>query len=167
MKLNLKEGGFRSLWKGLIPTLWRDVPFSGIYWMSYEYYKDAFIRQMLATEEAVNVETYDNESIGRFSLFKASFMSGAVSGGIATIITQPFDVLKTRRQASILGIAVNKEDVAMRRLSQLAGSIVRNEGVTALYLGLPARLTRVPISCAVMVSTYEVGKILLKATDSD
>ena len=123
MKLNLKEGGFRSLWKGLIPTLWRDVPFSGIYWMAYEYYKDSFIRQMLATE-AKDIETYNNDNIGSFSLFKASFMSGAVSGGIATIITQPFDVLKTRRQASILGIAVNKQDVEMRRLTQLAGSIV-------------------------------------------
>ena len=123
MKLNLREGGFRSLWKGLIPTLWRDVPFSGIYWMAYEYYKDSFIRQMLATE-AKDIETYNNDNIGSFSLFKASFMSGAVSGGIATIITQPFDVLKTRRQASILGIAVNKQDVEMRRLTQLAGSIV-------------------------------------------
>merc|ERR1712217_875085 len=96
--------------------------------------------------------TTDNHSIGRFGLFKASFLSGAVSGGIATILTQPFDVLKTRRQASILGIAANKQDVVTHRLTQLASTIVRQEGLTALYLGLPARLTRVPISCSIMVS---------------
>ncbi|KAG1240642.1 hypothetical protein G6F68_017460 [Rhizopus microsporus] len=30
------KDGPRALWRGLPPTLWRDVPFSAIYWMGYE-----------------------------------------------------------------------------------------------------------------------------------
>ena len=32
----VKTKGFRTLWKGLPATLWRDVPFSSVYWFSYE-----------------------------------------------------------------------------------------------------------------------------------
>jgi solute carrier family 25 protein 39/40 len=36
---SLVEVGPRSLWKGLIPTLWRDIPFSMIYWFHYEMFR--------------------------------------------------------------------------------------------------------------------------------
>ena len=32
----LRREGLGLLWKGLVPTLWRDVPFSGIYWVGLE-----------------------------------------------------------------------------------------------------------------------------------
>lgn len=35
----LKQQGVLGLWKGLRATLLRDVPFSGIYWTSYEIIK--------------------------------------------------------------------------------------------------------------------------------
>eukprot|EP00485_Elphidium_margaritaceum_P000087 CAMPEP_0202693330 /NCGR_PEP_ID=MMETSP1385-20130828/7478_1 /ASSEMBLY_ACC=CAM_ASM_000861 /TAXON_ID=933848 /ORGANISM="Elphidium margaritaceum" /LENGTH=427 /DNA_ID=CAMNT_0049348995 /DNA_START=67 /DNA_END=1350 /DNA_ORIENTATION=+ len=164
LQLNLRDGGFFGLWKGLVPTLWRDVPFSGIYWMSYEFYKDHFIKQQI---EKQRYGTHSKENVSRWGLFMASFFSGAVSGCIATLITQPFDVLKTRRQASLLGIPTSKQDVNITKLMPLARSIAQNEGISGLYSGLPARITRVPISCAIMVSTYEVGKILLKTVEQD
>ena len=35
----LVQGGLHSLWGGLAATLWRDVPFSCLYWFSYEALK--------------------------------------------------------------------------------------------------------------------------------
>ena len=67
----------RSLWRGLGPTLWRDVPFSGIYWAGYEGWKKVFKRHGMS---------------GAW----VAFLSGAVSGTSAALITSPFDVLKTR-----------------------------------------------------------------------
>ncbi|KAH8988856.1 mitochondrial carrier [Lactarius akahatsu] len=32
----VRANGVQHLWRGLGPTLWRDVPFSGFYWASYE-----------------------------------------------------------------------------------------------------------------------------------
>jgi solute carrier family 25, member 39/40 len=74
----LKTQGVTFLWRGLFPTILRDVPFSGIYWTSYETLKKKF-----------NVE---------YPTFWFSFAAGAISGSIAACLTVPFDVVKTHQQ---------------------------------------------------------------------
>ena len=37
------KSGPLALWKGLGPTLWRDVPFSAVYWAGYENTKAALV----------------------------------------------------------------------------------------------------------------------------
>ncbi|KAH9914226.1 mitochondrial carrier domain-containing protein, partial [Amylocystis lapponica] len=39
VRVLVEANGVRFLWRGLGPTLWRDVPFSGIYWAGYETWK--------------------------------------------------------------------------------------------------------------------------------
>jgi solute carrier family 25 protein 38 len=65
---------------GLIPTLLRDAPFSGLYLMFY--------RQQLTFVEC---NDYDITPIIRLSC-------GMSAGVLACFITQPFDVLKTTAQ---------------------------------------------------------------------
>ena len=81
----VQSKGVKSLWKGLIPTLWRDVPFSAVYWFMYE-----------RTKRSVMASSLMSGSQNRNAM--ASFISGCFSGMIAATLTTPLDVVKTRRQ---------------------------------------------------------------------
>lgn len=100
VRLVMQSQGVLGLWRGLPPTILRDVPFSGIYWTCYEYLKTKY-------------------NVGE-PTFGFSFMAGAISGSvsckasnitclyrayptssppqIAATITTPFDVIKTHEQ---------------------------------------------------------------------
>ncbi|XP_037983895.1 solute carrier family 25 member 40 isoform X3 [Motacilla alba alba] len=77
--------GWFSLWQGWASTILRDVPFSAMYWYNYERFK-----KMMCKEVGANEPT-----------FFVSFTSGAASGSIAAVVTQPFDVVKTHRQTQL------------------------------------------------------------------
>ena len=128
--------GAGTLWRGLGPTLWRDVPFSGLYWASYEGWKAFFARR------------------GRGGAGVA-FACGAASGITAALVTSPFDVLKTRRQASIVGATGASIGTATRTMALLA-KIVRSEGPQALFAGLLPRIAKIAPACGIMIASFEV-----------
>ena len=129
--------GIRHLWRGLGPTLWRDVPFSGLYWASYEGLK----RRL--------------EQRGR-SGPSLSFVCGATSGTAAALLTSPFDVLKTRQQSFVMSTP-GQPTHALRLLQQ----IVRTEGPSALFAGLGPRIAKVAPACGIMITCYEVCVLIL------
>jgi solute carrier family 25, member 39/40 len=81
-----------------------------------------------------------------------AFTSGAISGVTAAVLTSPFDVLKTRRQALVMSGSAS-ENPAM--WSMLA-SIVRTEGVSALYAGIGPRMAKIAPACGIMIGCFEV-----------
>ncbi|KAI0732337.1 mitochondrial carrier, partial [Fomitopsis betulina] len=129
--------GINYLYRGLGPTLWRDVPFSGLYWTLYETCKAEFAREGFAGPQV-------------------AFASGAIGGTTAALITSPFDVLKTRRQA----VAMQGHS-AKTATFPLMVDIVRNEGITALYAGILPRIVKIAPACGIMIGCFEgVGKFL-------
>jgi solute carrier family 25 protein 39/40 len=141
--LATKEGA-TALFKGLEPTLLRDVTFSAFYWMGYET-----VRKRLITAFRLSDEFSSN--------FLVNFASGALSGTFAAAATMPFDVVKTRKQANSYantGVPVPMEQSTWSIMKR----IVREEGYRGLSVGLAARLARVTPSCAIMISTYELVK---------
>lgn len=128
----VQKQGPTSLWKGLSATLWRDVPFSGLYWANYEGLKSWFNRN---GREGTSV----------------AFASGAMSGIIAALITSPFDVLKTRRQASVMSTPSHTTGTL-----PLLRRMVQTEGYSALYAGIGPRMAKIAPACGIMIACYEV-----------
>lgn len=145
----LKQHGFRGLFKGLIPTIMRDTPFSAIYWTSYESYK-----------KFQNITQPD---------LAQSFIGGALAGSIAALITCPFDVIKTHQQIEFgerflyytngnNGNSQVKKKKQMSSTRQTIRNILGTSGFRGFYAGLTPRLIKVAPACAIMISTYEYGK---------
>jgi len=136
----VRANGVQHLWRGLGPTLWRDVPFSGFYWTSYEGLKRHLERR------------------GR-SGPSVAFACGATSGIAAALLTSPFDVLKTRRQAFVMSTTPGQQTRALPLLQQ----IVRTEGPSALFAGLGPRIAKIAPACGIMITCYEgIGRTLTK-----
>ncbi|NWU80033.1 S2540 protein, partial [Onychorhynchus coronatus] len=135
--------GWFSLWSGWSSTVLRDIPFSAMYWYNYERFKKMMCKKVGAREPT----------------FFIAFTSGAASGCIAAVISQPFDVVKTHRQTALWEretLEIPQRDststwAVMRK-------IVASNGITGLFAGIIPRLCKVAPACAIMISTYEYGK---------
>ncbi|RHY39729.1 hypothetical protein DYB30_010165 [Aphanomyces astaci] len=110
-------GGFVALWRGLVPTLARDVPFSAMYWGIFE-----LLKKHLAALPAL--QATDNPAQTQLGI---AFVAGATSGSLASVATQPFDVIKTKQQ--IETFSSSAETGKPLRVWRLMHEIVRTEGV--------------------------------------
>ena len=179
--------GPRSLWRGLTLTLWRDVPFSALYWWGYEVTKKSLgdvrssrERGRSWSDTLLTAEPLDptprsasrERARNHTATLIDSFIAGAVSGGLASFVTTPFDVGKTRRQvfrdsgtdpkvaaaaaeqAAAAGV-IRPEDRSMPRF---LWHIFKEEGVRGLFKEWVPRLAKVAPACAIMISSYELGK---------
>lgn len=143
-KSMLKMQGILGLWKGFFPTILRDVPFSAIYWTTYESIK----KRSNVTQPS----------------FGFSFAGGAISGGVAAFLTVPFDVVKTHQQIEFGEKFLYAENGDKKKPLKSSGTFetmrniyVRN-GVKGLFAGLTPRLVKVAPACAIMIASFEYGK---------
>lgn len=148
MSALVKSKGMTVLWRGLGPTLWRDVPFSGIYWAGFEILKSKL--------------TSDTSPLPPLSPISTSFLSGALSGTLSALVTQPFDVLKTRRQVFTPSPDCNPAALTHRASTlPLALHVIKTEGWGALFAGTIPRCGKVAPACGLMIACYEgVGRWL-------
>lgn len=173
----VRNEGVVGLYRGLTPSLLRDVPFSSIYWMSIEYCRNRW-------------KHYDQgRSLSAVEHAGRALVNGTLSGMIAAACTTPLDVIKTNQQlqvvvepqpqeilvtstststASASSSALREENVVAKRrhANQSATSmeilkrILAEEGLPGLWRGNAARMTKIAPACACMIASYEVGQKL-------
>eukprot|EP01082_Thalassiosira_pseudonana_P003447 g2586.t1 g2586 contig12:407497-408861(-) len=173
----LRINGLSSLYVGLAPTLWRDVPFSALYWLCLERF-----RNELSDSDSLGAwggRYYSDQGMKLPPSVEAShsFVSGAAAGSVAAAMTTPFDVVKTRRQMvdqtistlssqwsgskfcneSKQSAAVGSDRINVGTFGHIR-QIVTQEGISGLWRGNLTRMLKISPACAVMISTYEVGK---------
>jgi len=88
-----RSEGLRGLYKGWWPTLLRDVPFSALYWHSFERLRWP-MRDALEAYMSPRADGGKNSTALRL----ADFGAGALGGLVSAVVTHPFDVMKTRKQ---------------------------------------------------------------------
>lgn len=146
-----KTEGLRGLYAGLLPTLVRDAPYSGIYYVSFSNLK-AIITANIPTELSPLQQAARN------------FVAGVLGGVFATMCTHPADVLKTRLQVkqyetpglSALGVVENVKRKSAGVIYELA-YILRHEGIASLYSGATVRVTKRALSTAITWTIFEEG----------
>lgn len=125
------SGGLRSLYRGYLITLAREIPGSAIYFSNYNYMRN------LITARLEEHKRFAPDTITAGSVL----ISGGVAGTLNGIITLPIDTIKSRFQAAPLG--------EFRSARHVAVDLIQKEGPTALFRGLgPVVLRAFPANAA-------------------
>lgn len=132
--------GLTGLYKGVSACLLRDVPFSAIYFPTYNHLK----RDMFGESPT--------KKLGIVQLLTA----GAIAGMPAAYLTTPCDVIKTRLQ-----VEARKGDSTYTGLRDCARKVMREEGFKAFFKGGPARIARSSPQFGFTLAGYEVLQGLL------
>lgn len=142
----VKNLGLVGLYKGASACLLRDVPFSAIYFPTYNHLK----RDLFGESQT--------KKLGILQLLTA----GAIAGMPAAYLTTPCDVIKTRLQ-----VEARKGDTAYTGLRHAATTIYKEEGFRAFFKGGPARIMRSSPQFGFTLAAYEVFKTVLPYPGGD
>lgn len=127
--------GLVGLYKGASACLLRDVPFSAIYFPTYNHLK----RDLFGESPT--------KKLGILQLLTA----GAIAGMPAAYLTTPCDVIKTRLQ-----VEARMGETKYTSLRHCAKTIMQEEGFRAFFKGGPARILRSSPQFGFTLAAYEV-----------
>ncbi|MQM02613.1 hypothetical protein Taro_035379 [Colocasia esculenta] len=136
----LHQDGVKGFFRGTGATLCREVPFYVAGMGLYAEAKKA-ARNLLKRD----LEPWETIAVG------------ALSGGLAAVVTTPFDVMKTRMMTAPQGLPVS--------MSMVAFSILRQEGPLGLFKGAVPRFFWIAPLGAMNFAGYELARKAMDKTE--
>ena len=136
----LKREGVLALYKGMVPSMWGLIHVA-VQFPMYEKFK-----------LALNVHPEDKSETFSVEHGLRLIIASSSSKLMASLITYPLEVVRTRMQ-------VQRSDGKPLHYITVLGSlktIVHEEGVRGLYMGLQTNLIRVVPACAITFTSYEI-----------
>ena len=127
------EEGVRGYYRGLGPALLRDLPFSAMAFSLYNQFK-RFLGGVFGETNYISI------------------ISGGLAGFTATMLTQPFDIIKTRNQFSHIA---GNQGHNYRNTAHAIKTIYRQEGLAGFTTGLNIRIVERTIAFSCIWFTYE------------
>ncbi|EEP76492.1 conserved hypothetical protein [Uncinocarpus reesii 1704] len=137
LKAIVREEGITGLWKGNIPAELLYVFYGGIQFTTYRT-----VTQALHTLPTAH----------RLPQPAESFLSGAVAGGIATLTTYPFDLLRTR-------FAAQGNIKIYPSLLSAVRTIHSHEGYPGFFRGASAAVAQIVPYMGLFFATYESVRV--------
>lgn len=127
-----KLEGLKGLFSGLSATLLRDAPFSGLYLMFYMQTKKFVKSNYLSHDDTMTPMHH--------------FCCGVLAGSLASVVTQPADVVKTHMQLN---------PVKFNRVSTAVMFVYELEGAAGFLRGVVPRTLRRTLMAAFAWTVYE------------
>jgi len=141
IKTIIKQEGVRGYYKAYGATVFSFGPMSAFYFMFYEYFKGYFVRNDAKTYiQRVKKEGLDElKNIKLDISFTQSILCSAIAGSLASIITNPLDLVKLRMQVQRGGEKISGQKQQYKNMIHGLSVIMNNEGFQGLTRGTMTR----------------------------
>ncbi|KAG8458555.1 hypothetical protein KFE25_003090 [Diacronema lutheri] len=143
----LAASGPAGLYRGATAAMATYVPFSGLYFCSYERFKRALVGQARANDAQAAAAPSSAPAVPA-----AHFLSAVAAATVAAVATQPLDCLKTRIQVGDLAGG----RAAERTLLGTLRAALAHGGVSSLMRGTLARVLAIAPGCGCSMTVFEM-----------
>ncbi|KAL3460674.1 mitochondrial carrier domain-containing protein [Aspergillus heterothallicus] len=165
-----------KLWSGYSALLGRNLPFTGLNFPIFEFVKAELIKSRRRHHSDLRLDMSSTGKSGREKggvggkeepVFERAVLTGiaaSISGSIASVVTTPIDVVKTRMMlaASNDGSGIGPEAKRVGSIWSVGNEIFRKEGMKGLFRGGAIRVVWTAVSLSIYLSIYEGGRFYLE-----
>ncbi|KAK4163383.1 putative S-adenosylmethionine mitochondrial carrier protein [Cladorrhinum sp. PSN259] len=159
MVLRSEGGAWRRLWSGYTALAARNLPFTALQFPMFEFFRgQSWIWRRDGTSQTGSKTGNVPAKVGP-SLVETGLITGvsaAVSGSLASLITTPMDVIKTR-------MMLRDDNVGGWGVAKL---VVQERGIRGLFRGAVLRVSWTALGSGLYLGSYETAKVWLKGGSS-